>query len=684
MIKFKKKKSKKLNTKTKTILFIVLTLILSVILLMLLVNFSTQISYLYERQKAKATKRQEASADKYYNVEEIYPNEDDQGSGAGGSGASGLNLLLINDIKTEGYVKEYLTIAKKSEEGQLDDLPIHASVSSILGTQIAEGNTTAGGILPLTFLPTDSSGVPYWGKNPYGVEEKLFNLANADYNFYTDGGGKVPTSNISRNNSTGTYYGPFQQTASYFGMYGGSYPTAKMSPESKTSSRKSDPFYFPDQVVGLSYELSANANKYEGVLNLTPEQAATMLSVRHNAGSGAMTYQILFGVHWNSGTLKNIISEEANSVNLLFKDFEKAYNKNKAKLTRDISDHLWKFLALIMLLEEGDWYVDPYRQYSYITGSSNKGNITQAYKILHPELSDSEAYSKAQDLIKSKTKTFTAPHPTAYGRTSGTAASGGYTPIVYKIRQETTSNYKQADNIPIVHEIPIETAGHMFSTTYAGNYMYACMLKYAGIGIDPTNPDDYFNKLPEDEWKPGGSGQSIKNALQEAGFPTDIPNLTANRSKLLDYASQYVGNIYCYGGDGRTLGEDPEGDRIYLQGLRKDYGSNYGHYDHIDLNAHKGNRLFDCSSFIQSLYKEVLGINLPRTSGAQVTASNTTNISTAQRKPGDIGGNSAHVVMYIMDYNGGYLTIEAMGWQYGVVIHHRTTSYTWATVHGVD
>ena len=683
MLKLKKKK-KRLSTKTKTIFFIILTLILSIILLMLLVNFSAQISYLYEKQKVKANRREEASADKYYNIEEIYPEEPEDSASTGEGGVSGLNLLLINDIKTEGYVKEYLTIAKKSQEGELDDLPIHASVSAILGTQIAEGNTTAGGLLPLTFLPVDSSGVPYWGKNPYGVDEKLFNLTNADYNFYTDGGGSVPTSNISRNNDTGTYYGPFQQTPSYFGMYGGNYPTAKMNPESKTSSRKSDPFYFPDQVVGLSYELSSNYNKYNGVLNLTPEQAATMLSVRHNAGSGAMTYQILFGVHWNSGAIKNDLNEEANSINLLFQDFDKAYNKNKAKLTRGISDHLWKFLALIMLLEEGDWYVDPSRQYDYITGSANKNNITQAYKILHPELSDGEAYSKAQELIQSKSKTFTAPHPSAYGRSSGPAAKGGYTPILYKIRQETTTNYKGADNIPIVHEIPMETAGHMFSTTYAGNYMYATMLKYAGVGIDPTNPDDYFNKIPEDEWKPGGSGQSIKKALETAGFPTDIPNLTPNRSKLLDYASQYVGNIYCYGGDGRTLGEDPEGDVAYMQWLRNAYGSNYGHYDHIDLNTHKGHRLFDCSSFIQCLYKEVLNISLPRTSGAQVTAANTTNISTSQRKPGDIGGNSAHVVMYIMDVDGGYITIEAMGWQYGVVIRKRTTSYTWATVHGVD
>ena len=97
-----------------------------------------------------------------------------------------------------------------------------------------------------------------------------------------------------------------------------------------------------------------------------------------------------------------------------------------------------------------------------------------------------------------------------------------------------------------------------------------------------------------------------------------------------------------------------------------------------------GPNSFDCSGFTSYIYQNGAGINLPRTSGAQVTASNTTNISTSQRKPGDIGGNSAHVVMYIMDYNGGYLTIEAMGWQYGVVIHHRTTSYTWATVHGVD
>lgn len=685
--RFRKRKRREIKFTTKLILWCLLTLVLTIILLWGLINFSSQISYMYEKQKMINENKKHG---KYYNVEEVYPGEENEDSSVDdsgifdGTGTSGLNLMLINNIKTEGYVKEYLTIAKKSEEGELDNLAVHASVSAILGTQIAEGNTTAGGVLPKTFLPLDGSGVPYWGKNPYGVDESLFNLTNADYNFYTDGGGKVPTSDIPRGNDTGTYYGPFQQTPSYFGMNGGNYPAAKMNPKGKTS-RKSDPFYFPDQVVGLSYELSANHEKYNGVLKLKPEQAATLLSVRHNAGSGAMTYQILFGVHWNSGTLKNDINEEANSINLLFGDFERSYDKHKSKLTRSISAHLWKFLGLLMLLEEGDWYIDPNRQYDYVTGSANKSNITQSYKILHPELSDSEAYSKAIELIKSKTKTFTAPHPSAYGRSSGPAASGGYTPIVYKIRTETTKNYKGGDNLPIVHEIPIETAGHMFSTAYAGNYMYGAMLKYAGVGIDPTNPDNYTNSIPSTEWKPGGSGQTLKKTLEEHGLPTDIKGLTNNRTKLLDYACTLVGNVYTFGGDGRVYGEDPASDYAFIRQLKAQY-SGMSKFDHImPETTHKGMRSIDCSKFIQVVYKETLGIDLPRNSLAQVTASNTTRISPDERLPGDIGGNSSHVVMYVGSGEGGTITVEAKGWQYGTTIgYNNSTAYTWARVNGVD
>lgn len=583
---------------------------------------------------------------------------------------NGLNLLLINNIKTEGYVKEYLNIAKMSEEGQLDDLAMHASVSSILGTQIAEGNTTFDGILPLTFLPVDSSGIPYWGTNPFGVNPSLFNLTNADYNFYTDGGGKVPTSDIPRSNSTGSYLGPFQQTAGYFGMYGGHYPTAKLNPNGKDSSRKSDPFYFPDQVVGLSAELSANYNKYHG-LDLNASQMACLLSVRHNAGSGSLTHQILFGVHWNSGLLRGDIDEEGKSINLLFKDFETSYEKYRKPLTTLFGDHLWKFIGMIMLLEEDGWYIDPNRNYSYVTGSSNKRNIIQSYRILHPEVTDdSEAYDKVMALIKNKTKTFEAPDSSIYGRSSGPAAHGGITPIVYKVRQETSTNYKNSgsNGAPIVHEIPIETVGHMFSTTYAGDYMYAVMLKYAGVDVDPTNPDTYMNNIPEGEWTPSGDTAWMSE------YGIDPKQIGEKRTKLLNEAYKWLGSWYVWGG---------------MQAPEKDSNGNW-----IDGNNGSG-KGFDCSRYTQYCTQEALGIDISRTTYTQIVNSNLTTIDQSEAKPGDLvyyyknSPSDTHHVAIFLKNNGDGTDVIMHAPQTGDVIkianRYNTPSRTvYRRINGID
>ena len=555
---------------------------------------------------------------------------------------NGLNLQLIDSIQTEGFVKEYLTIARKSEKGELDDLEVHATVSAILGTQIAEGNTSNNGVLPKTFLPLSSSGEQYWGSNnPYGVSANLFNLTNADYNFYTDGGGSVPTSDIPRSNQTGTYYGPFQQTLEYFGMYGGHYPAAKMNPSTKSGTRKSDPFYFPDQVVGLSWELTAAKNEYSGV-DMTATQLAAALSMRHNAGGGSFSYQILHGVHWKSGLLvDNGEGEETSkSLKLLFDDFSATYEKRRNLLAINIEDHLWKFIALLMMLEDG-WKVDPGRNYSYIT-TSNKNNIIKAYQILYPGTSDSDAYAKAQQLISSNTASFSAPHSTAYGRTSGPAVYGGITPVIYKIRTETTTNYIKSGGqaLPIVHEIPIETAGHVFATSYAGDYMYASMLKYAGVNVDPTDPNSYMNTLPEGEWKPSGDSVWMSN------YPEiDQSKLTSKREAFLNEAYKWLGSWYAWGGTNPPV-KDSNGEWKKPSPVP---GTEY--YD-------PG---FDCSRYVQYCAQVALGIDITRATPTQQSTSMMEDITRDEAKPGDLvycypagSSTSTHVYIYLGKTSDGF------------------------------
>lgn len=62
-----------------------------------------------------------------------------------------------------------------------------------------------------------------------------------------------------------------------------------------------------------------------------------------------------------------------------------------------------------------------------------------------------------------------------------------------------------------------------------------------------------------------------------------------------------------------------------------------------------GNPGYDCSGFVQAAYKKGIGMDLPRVSGDQCSgAYGATCIATTnEMKPGDIAGDSSHVVMYL-------------------------------------
>ena len=82
---------------------------------------------------------------------------------------------------------------------------------------------------------------------------------------------------------------------------------------------------------------------------------------------------------------------------------------------------------------------------------------------------------------------------------------------------------------------------------------------------------------------------------------------TAQGREVADYALQFVGNPYVYGGTSLTNGAD-------------------------------------CSGFVQSVYKH-FGISVPRTSGEQRSAG--VGVSYSEAQPGDIICYAGHVGIYI-------------------------------------
>ena len=113
------------------------------------------------------------------------------------------------------------------------------------------------------------------------------------------------------------------------------------------------------------------------------------------------------------------------------------------------------------------------------------------------------------------------------------------------------------------------------------------------------------------------------------------------RSSVVEFASQFIGNPYVWGGTSLTEGAD-------------------------------------CSGFVQSVYKEY-GVDLPRVAADQ--AQYGTKIAVEDAQPGDLifyarDGYVYHVVIYA----GNGKTVEAMGTKYGIVQGNlNTANAVWAT-----
>ena len=119
----------------------------------------------------------------------------------------------------------------------------------------------------------------------------------------------------------------------------------------------------------------------------------------------------------------------------------------------------------------------------------------------------------------------------------------------------------------------------------------------------------------------------------------DAPT-SAIREEIVEYASQFIGNPYVWGGTDPVNGAD-------------------------------------CSGFVQTIYR-TYGIELPRVAADQAYAGEQIPVSEAQ--PGDLifYKNSTGYIYHVVMYAGDGKTVEAKGRAYGIVSDDVSSTACWA------
>lgn len=642
----------------------------------------------------------------YYETK--YSSKSSQQTVESGERGTGINLLLINNIQTEGYAKEMLELYKQSAEGKLNDNPYHMGVETYLGVQVNEtsGHTYNGTLIPKSYIPFDRKSMRIlWGEPFEGISGDKLKLSSLNKNVINtapvEGGrpsqdkDKLPyemnginktTNGLVYNTPPSRDIGYFQINRQQFYNTGNSTTVlpAKMSGFGESQDRNSDAYYLPDMLSALDGMYSQMMKSYD-FSNVDKTLTYGAYAIYHNGGPGVLSGSASFGTRDDEKKI-SLYSPK------LTAEQKKEYSENAVVIPRDIlmgatdkqgelstvpkSPEYSKTLATLILLNKG--YYLTQGAYDNLTGHGSM-NISKAlvysWKLVNgEELSFAEVATKL--LAYKKTVDQVYPEMTSsvmdvlYSQKTNmdiVNGDGNNYGTIWKLEEATSSIYTNTFNgiAPRIFRYTNQvTAGHMFDTMMTGRYIYANLLAYAGLNVDAINPSSYMSELSEDTFKPEGG--NFDRMLKRIGITDINPNAYA----MLKWAYDRAGFYYYLGGGARivskenysyhygfvTYGSNPEENALdYLTNqiyVTKDGHSGNANTPNSDL-LYYGRYLFDCSSLTGGAYNatvgEATGTSLSFSSYDQL--SDTSALKTindwSQAKPGDLFVTKGHVFFYL-------------------------------------
>ena len=539
--------------------------------------------------------------------------------------ANGLNLMLLHNLKTEGWVKELLNLYLDAEEGRVSDSKYTLPLYGYMGIQLNESNALAG-FLPKTYLPI-KNGNFVWKESWKGIPADQVTIKN-----FTSENGILVANTFEEIPYLGAsgYYGLFQnQVTSYESK-------SVINPDSQDSSRQSSIFYMPDCIAYINDRVSDFVNgtylKYTGEVD--KDVLAVIAASIHNAGQTGAAFPLTWGSYPNDSLAVSMVWSPYsdvvyNAYKELTNDFKSSYEKNKKAGSQIYYPDTSRIVGAYFLCEAG-WLLDKTGNH-YIHNASGVTDLIASYL-----LGEGKTSSDLLSYFDSKTKALPVSDSDAIRLYNWDSASESFISYhkggIYKYTPTETQELPTGVTAPKLRVTNLESVGQMYMALIGAKVYYATSLKFVGVDVDPTDPNTYLESIPSGEWKPSGDTAWMS---QYGINPSEIG---PKRTAVLNEGYKWLGSLYTqYNGNADGSQKPPE----------KDSNGNW-----IDNPYENG---FDCSGFMQYIFRTALGIDITRTTYSQYpNVDNMEFIDESEAKPGDLiyyfypnDLSTEHVSMYL-------------------------------------